>query len=180
MLLLTIGKKILFMSLIRIIRLTPNHIDEMLSLQDIAHKNGDPFTPSSRALYERAFMYQNFVFGAIDGSTNKLVGYCNCSIPTDKAKKNLGIGILPDNQLNAVGHVNTILVDSLYRRNGYGGELLEQVILTFKNNSTIHYIFTTLYTSNKPSYNLFIKYGFKDYMRIENSGVIKCLLLLSI
>lgn len=164
----------------KIHRLTSNYIDEMLSLQDVAHNNGDPFTPSSRALYERAFMFQNFVYGVIDINTNKLIGYCNCSIPTDKSKKNLGIGILPENQLNAVGHVNTILIDALYRRNGYGAELLKHVISNFEMIPTIQYIFTTLYISNTPSYNLFVKCGFKEHKIIENNGVNKYLLSLSI
>ena len=156
------------------------YINEMLMLQDVAHKNGDPFTPSSRAFYERAFMFQNFVFGLFDEEDTKLIGYCNCSVPTEKARKNLGRGIIPNDELNSVGHVNTILVDSRYRRQGYGFKLLNQVITTFKSKSEIHYIFTTLYTINTPSHNLFLKCGFHDHSIIENNGVKKNLLLMLI
>lgn len=168
------------MSMIRVIPLSFNYIDEMLLLQVMAHKNGDPFTPSSRDFYERAFMFQNFVFGLIDDCNDKLVGYCNCSIPTEKARKNLGRGIIQNGELNAVGHVNTILVDAKYRRLGYGFKLLNQVVTTFKSKSNIHYIFTTLYTINTPSHNLFLKCGFHDHSIIENNGVKKNLLLMLI
>lgn len=48
--------------------LSNKHIDEMLALQDKAITNGDPFTPSSRTLYERAFLFQNVVYGVCENS----------------------------------------------------------------------------------------------------------------
>ena len=149
-------------------------IDNMLALQDRAIANGDPFTPSSRELYKRAFLFQNFVFGVYEN--DKLIGYCNCSIPTHKASMNLGRGIVSVEELDAVGHINTILIDAQFRRNGYGGLLLSSVLDQFKAKNQIKHVFTTIQTSNTPSYNLFKKYGFYHIKTINNKGKEKYLL----
>lgn len=154
--------------------LSNTHIDDMLALQGMAIANGDPFTPSSRSLYERAFMFQNFVFGVFEN--DKLIGYCNCSIPTHKASMNLGRGIVPIEELDAVGHINTILIDAQFRRNGYGGLLLSSVLDQFKAKSHIKYVFTTIQIINTPSYKLFLKYGFNPIRTINNKGIEKYLL----
>ena len=154
--------------------LSSTQIDDMIALQEKAITNGDPFTPSSRTLYERAFLFQNFVFGVFED--NKLIGYCNCSIPTHKASMNLGRGIVPVEVLDAVGHINTILIDAQFRRNGYGGLLLSSVLDQFKTKNHIKYVFTTIQTINTPSYNLFLKYGFNPIKTINNKGKEKYLL----
>lgn len=154
--------------------LSNTFIDDMLDLQDLAIANGDPFTPSSRELYKRAFLFQNFVFGVFEN--DKLIGYCNCSIPTHKAGMNLGRGIVLADDLDAVGHINTILIDAQFRRNGYGGLLLSSVLDQFKAKSHIKYVFTTIQTINIPSYNLFLKYGFNPIGTINNKGKEKFLL----
>lgn len=154
--------------------LSNTFIDDMLDLQDLAIANGDPFTPSSRELYKRAFLFQNFVFGVFED--NKLIGYCNCSIPTHKASMNLGRGIVSVDELDAVGHINTILIDAQFRRNGYGGLLLSSVLDKFKSKNNIKYVFTTIQTINTPSYNLFLKYGFASIRTINNKGKEKYLL----
>ena len=154
--------------------LSNTQIDDMLALQEKAITTGDPFTPSSRTLYERAFLFQNFVFGVFED--NKLIGYCNCSIPTHKASMNLGRGIVPVEELDAVGHINTILIDAQFRRNGYGGLLLSSVLDQFKAKNHIKYVFTTIQTINTPSYNLFLKYGFNPIKTINNKGKEKYLL----
>lgn len=158
--------------------LSNTHIDDMLALQGMAIANGDPFTPSSRELYERAFMFQNFVLGVLEDE--RLIGYCNCSIPTRKASMNLGRGIVPDCELDMVGHINTILIDAKYRRNGFGGQLLSSIIDRFKACTEIQYVFTTIQTINIPSYNLFLKYNFRPIKTIKNKGVEKYLLQLAI
>lgn len=157
-----------------ILLLSNTHIDDMLALQDMAIANGDPFTPSSRNLYERAFLFQNFVFGVFEN--DNLIGYCNCSIPTHKASMNLGRGIVSVDELDAVGHINTILIDAQFRRNGYGGLLLSSALDQFKAKSHIKYVFTTIQTINIPSYNLFLKYGFNPIGTINNKGKEKFLL----
>ena len=158
--------------------LSSTHIDDILTLQEKAIANGDPFTPSSRELYERAFLFQNFVFGVFEN--NKLIGYCNCSIPTHKASMNLGKGIIPVSDLDTVGHINTILIDAQFRRNSYGGLLLSAVLNHFKKKNLIKYVFTTIQTINLPSYRLFLKYGFKTIRSINNKGKEKYLLQFAI
>lgn len=154
--------------------LTSDYLEEMIHLQTIAIANGDPFTPSSKDFYLRAFMFQNFVYGVIEN--NELIGYCNCSIPTNRAATNLGRGIVSADELDSVGHVNTILIDSKYRRMGYGGRLLLRVIEHFEIHSHVKYVFTTIQTVNVPSYNLFLKNNFQELKIFENRGTQKYLL----
>lgn len=92
-----------------ICKLTSASINDILDLQDKSYKSGDKFIPSSREVYERAFRFQNFVFGKYS-ETNELISFCNCSIPTCKAQRNLGRGIINNNELDFVGHINTIIV----------------------------------------------------------------------
>lgn len=161
------------------VRLLSNKdIDTILLLQDKAIANKDPFTPSSRELYERAFLFQNFVFGVFH--CDRLIGYCNCSIPTHKAAINLGRDIIPNADLDMVGHINTILIDSNYRRKGYGEKLLSSVLEYFRTEKTVKYIYTTVQANNKPSYNLFIKQNFIPLKIFNNKGKDKYLLQLTI
>lgn len=161
-------------SMMNIKLLTSDYIEDILRLQTIAINNGDPFTPSSREMYQRAFMYQNFVHGVFED--NELIGYCNCSIPTKNSSMNLGRNVLHDDELDSVGHVNTILVDVPYRRKGYGGRLLESVINHFLVVPQIRYVFTTIQTINEPSYKLFLKHQFITLKTFNNKGKQKYLL----
>ena len=164
---------------IRVIRLSKSSLNDILRLQSLAIANNNPFTPSSRELYERAFRFRNFVYGIYDNQIEKLIGYCNCSIPTSKAKKNLGINLILTNELDYVGHINTILVAPQYRRHGYGELLLKQVITEFRLQEDIKYIFTTLYTINTPSLNLFRKHEFEIIKTIHNNDIEKYILKLT-
>lgn len=158
--------------MIKVSQLKHDDLDAMIQLQE-TNKNNALFTPSRREVYEQAFNHQNFVFGLIDEDDNKLIGFCNCSVPAAyNARINLGKGIIPDCELDAVGHVNTILIDREFRGGKYGSRLLKQVIQTFKNKPNVHYIFTTLNPTNEASYHLFSSNGFEEAGHLKGGKLI--------
>lgn len=161
-----------------ICKLTSASIDDILNLQEKSYKLGDIFIPSSRELYERAFQFKNFVFG-IYTETNELIAFCNCSIPTHKAKKNLGRGIVDDSVLDLVGHVNTIIVKHEYRRRGIGREILQSVIQEFRK-AQIRYLFVMISPKNTASLSLFRSSEFKLFQQIEYAGEDRYILRLDI
>lgn len=154
--------------------LTQDFVEDIIHLQTLAIANKDPFTPSSRELYLRAFQFQNFIQGVFED--NHLIGYCNCSIPTSKSIMNLGRDIVANAELDNVGHVNTILISPQYRRRGFGNLLLNSSIECFSKNPQIKYVFTTIQTNNIASYELFLKNDFYSLKTFENKGQQKYLL----
>ena len=161
-----------------ICKLTSASIDDILTLQDKSYKLGDKFLPSSREVYERAFQFRNFVFG-IYTETNELLAFCNCSIPTHRAQRNLGRGIIDDSELDFVGHVNTIIVKQEYRRQGIGKEILRSVIQEFKK-AQIKYLFVMISPENNASLSLFQSSKFRSIQQIKYAGENRHILRLDI
>ena len=100
---------------------------------------------------------------------NELLAFCNCSIPTVASKINLGRGILKEEYLNSVGHVNTIIVQRNWRKKGIGKELILSALDEFKQRD-IKYIFVVVSPNNQSSLLLFQKMGFRCIKNILYKG----------
>ncbi len=159
-------------------RLQPKSIDDIVHLQEEAILNGDDFIPSSREVYQRAFQFQNFVFG-VYSDKNELLAFCNCSIPTVASKINLGRGILEEKCLDNVGHVNTIIVQRNCRRKGIGRKLILSALNEFKQKG-MEYIFVVISPNNQSSLLLFHKMGFCCIKIIKYKGFSRNLLQLTL
>ena len=144
-------------------------IDDMLKLQKQAIENGNDIMPSSKEVYLRAFQFQNFVYGLKKCDTNELLGFCNCSVPTRNAKINLGRNRVPDNELDFVGHINTIIIDKNFTGHGYGKQIIQKVLDEFKSQNITH-IFTIVSPQNMRSEKLFSHFGFSVIETIAYDG----------
>jgi len=152
-----------------ITKLEENSIDDMLNLQEQAIQNGNNIMRSSKELYERAFKFQNFVYGLRKYDNNQLLGFCNCSIPTQRASINLGKNRVPYDELDFVGHVNTIIVDTSYRQKGFGKQIIQKVLDNFRSQK-IKYIFTVVSPNNTASMKLFTHFQFSVIEKITYNG----------
>jgi len=152
-----------------ITKLEQSTIKDILKLQKQAIDNGNDILPSSEAFYQRAFQYENFVYGLLKCDTNELLGFCNCSIPTRLSAKNLGKGRVPDNELDFVGHINTVILEENYIGQGYGKQIIQKVLDEFKLHK-IKYIYTTVSPNNTRSMRLFTHFNFSVIENITYSG----------
>lgn len=163
-----------------ITKLEQNSIKDILSLQRQAIENGNDIMPSTEEFYQRAFQYQNFVYGLKKCDTNELLGFCNCSIPTQKSAKNLGKGRVPENELDFVGHINTIILNENYIGQGYGKQIIEKVLAEFKIHKMKH-IYTVVSPNNTRSMKLFAHFNFfeidKTIYNGRNRNILNYLLL---
>ncbi len=139
-------------------KLTIKSIDHIIDLQKRSIQNGDDFISSSIEVYQRAFQFQNFVFG-ISSDEDELLAFCNCSIPTAASKINLGRGIIDEEYLNNVGHINTIIVERSWRKKGRGKKLIQTVLNEFTQKG-IRHIFVIVSPNNQASLLLFQSMGF--------------------
>ena len=105
--------------MIRVIPLSFNYIDEMLLLQVMAHKNGDPFTPSSRDFYERAFT----------GGIGQLMKYLseNIKYPKEALGKSIQGRVYINFIVEPDGHVSNVKVIR-----GIGGGCDEEAVRVVK------------------------------------------------
>lgn len=142
-----------------IARLGNQDIGEMLSLQKECLNNCDLFLPTSREGYLRAFAFHNFCLGYRETPESQLVAFLNCSIPTGRSAVNLGRGRLPPEELDAVGHMNTLLVRKAYRHGGVGRELVLAALDLFRDHDCVH-IYVTADEKNAPSIRLLHAMGF--------------------
>ncbi len=142
-----------------ITELKKDSIEDILKLQGQAIENGVDIIPSSKEMYKQAFMYDNFVYGLIQRYTGKLLGFCNCSIPTRRSTRNLGIGRVDNNELDNVGHINTIIIDVGHRGKGYGKQIIQKALDEFKSRE-IKYIFASVSPNNEASMKLFTHFQF--------------------
>lgn len=156
-----------------LIRLNENHIDAMLHLQRMCLDNADIFLPTSREGYLRAFQYNNFCYGCMEGDT--LLAFLNCSIPTARSEKNLGHGRLPEHELDRVGHMNTLLVRKGCRHHGIGRELVCASLEEFIKRSC-HHIFVTASAQNAASLKLLDGLMFRPVDTVELRGERRLLL----
>lgn len=136
-----------------VVRLEEHNIDEMLALQKECLDNQDPFLPTSYDGYIRAFRFLNFCFGFRDAPDARLGAFLNCSIPTQRSAANLGRGRLPPEELDAVGHMNTLLVRRNCRRHGVGRSLVQASISLLYERGCRH-IYVTVSPDNTASLEL--------------------------
>jgi len=141
-------------------KLSDLYLEDMLALQRHCIDAGGLFIPTSKEGYNRSFMYQNFCYGIFCEESTKLLGFCNCSIPTRKSKNNIGVKWLDPEELDFVGQVNTILVHLEYRGKGYGKQLISTVLEEFRNRG-MKYIYVTISPQNKVSLGLFQSFEFR-------------------
>ena len=139
--------------------LTPRDIDEILALQYICFANNDLFIPTSREGYLRAFRFQNFCLGYRETLDSPLTAFLNCSIPTERSQCNWGRGRLPDGLLNAVGHINTLLIQVGRRRRGLGRDMVDAALARFSREKCSH-IYATVSPDNRASLKLLNSFGF--------------------
>jgi len=143
------------------------YVYDMYALLIEMTSNFGNLIPTSKQGYERAFMYKNFCYGCKLEKDDRIIGFCNCSIPTERASVNLGRGILSSTQLNYVGHLNTIIVHRDYYRMGIGKALLDRCFSEFELRG-VKFIFTTISPNNQRSLAMFKKYGFEDIKEIDS------------
>lgn len=142
-----------------IARLSEGDIDEMLALQKECLNNCDLFLPTSREGYLRAFAFENFCLGYREAPGQALTAFLNCSIPTGQSAMNLGRGRLPAQALDAVGHMNTLLVRKAHRHGGVGRELVRAALEIFRQRGCRH-LYVTADEKNAPSIRLLHAIGF--------------------
>jgi len=156
-----------------IIRLDESHIEEMLRLQQQCIGQADIFLPTSREGYLRAFQFHNFCAGYMN--EGRLIAFLNCSIPTARCAANLGVGRLSAEELDRVGHMNTLLVDKNCRHHGIGRELVNAVLQEFALRGCLH-IFVTASPRNTASLNLLYALSFSVLDTIMLRGRMRYLL----
>lgn len=136
-----------------VMRLDIHNIDEMLALQNACLENQDLFLPTTREGYLRAFQFKNFCLGFREAPDSVLIAFLNCSIPTSRSPMNLGKSRLPQQELDAVGHMNTLLVRKGCRSLGVGRDLVRAALELFLERDCRH-VFVTVSPENTPSLKL--------------------------
>lgn len=151
-----------------ITRLDNRNIDEILSLQKECLNSRDLFLPTSREGYLRAFAFQNFCLGYRETPDGELAAFLNCSIPTGKSAMNLGRRRLPEGQLDAVGHMNTLLVRRGHRHGGIGRDLVQTSLEQFREQGCVH-IYVTADAKNVASIRLLrtLDFSYADTILIQ-------------
>ena len=168
----------------KIQRLCEKDVDAMLVLQDQYFnqtvRDQQYMIRTSENGFRRAFEFQNFVFGAFDND-GMLQAFITCTIPTSKAKMNLGILHLDynDRQSDELGEIHVVLVSNNFYGQGIGSALLSVVINEFKSRAMTT-LLTTIDPKNTRSISLFKKYGFIIVKSIEHRGEKRELLRLEV
>lgn len=150
-----------------IIKLNEQHIDDMLMLQAQCLDNDDIFLPTSREGYLRAFQYDNFCYGYMEGEA--MIAFLNCSVPTARSMLNLGLGRLDGDELDHVGHMNTLLVRKGCRQRGIGRDMVSAVLDEFLRRDCRH-IYVTASPVNSASLKLLDYMDFRTVDAIELRG----------
>lgn len=152
-----------------------NHIDEILTLQRECLINRDLFLPTSREGYLRAFQFDNFCYGYREREDTELLAFLNCSMPTARAKINLGQGRVPEEELDRVGHMNTLLVHRSIRKTGVGTALVNRSLIEFARHQCRH-IYVTIAPENQGSAHLLKALEFHPVDQIQLKGEKRILL----
>ena len=139
--------------------LNENYLEDIMNLQDICIANSDLIFASNEETYKLSFRDKNFCTGVF--IEDKLIAFCNCTHPAPDNKRNLGIGVIEDNNLDKVGHINTILIHPNYRQKGLGKQIINFCVNAFSEKSLIvNYVMTTVDAANEPSLSMFLKINF--------------------
>lgn len=140
-------------------KLDENYIGDMLEIQKICWAE-DPgaFVLTSLEGYRRAFQFQNFVVGVLDGA--QLVGFLNCAVHNRRSGMNLGrsLGYSPE-MLDRVGHLNTVLMRPSHRGRGLALRLVERAIREFPANT--RYLMATTAPWNAAAQRILNDFGFE-------------------
>lgn len=147
------------MNAMRYKRLDASYLERMLEIQRECWDN-DPgkFVKSSREAYTRAFEFDNFVVGALDGE--RLAGFLNCASHNRMSGKNLGRYLeYPPEMLDAVGHLNTVLMHPAYRGRGIAKHLVELAKIEFPTH--IRYLMATTAPENTAAQRILRDFGFE-------------------
>ncbi len=150
----------------------------MLRLQQHCIDHGDLFTPTSERGYALYYQFHNFALGIWDSSHQELNAFLCCAIPTHLASRNFGRGRVRDDQLDAVGHMNTLLIRAEYRGQGCGKALMRMGIQRLKRGGACH-IFAVVSPENAISAHMLDVLGFTLRERIELNGAPKLLFFLA-
>ncbi len=153
----------------RFAKLDETYMDEMLEIQKICwEKTPGLFVMSSREAYLRAFEFDNFVVGVIDGE--HLVGFLNCAAHNRRSGMNLGrhLDYSPE-MLDRVGHLNTVLMRPDHRGRGLALRLVEMAIREFPAH--VRYLMATTAPWNTAAQRILNEFGFdRQGDEIEVSG----------
>ena len=149
-------------------RLDAGSVDQILELQQRCWAyDKHIFIPSSRALVERAFQFENFAFGAFSGG--EMAGFITCSVPGHLAKMNLGRHLgFSDGMLDRVGHFNTMIIAPEHRKKGVGSRLFQMALETFPER--VDCFMTTTRLENVLARQLLESRGFRLEKIIESCG----------
>lgn len=142
----------------RLIRLDSSYIDEMLEVQKACwEKQPGIFVMSSPEAYLRAFEFDNFVVGALDG--NRLAGFLNCAVHNRHSGMNLGRNLdYTPAMLDQVGHLNTVLMHPDQRGRGLARRLVKMAIREFP--ARVRYLMATTAPENKAAQRILNEFGF--------------------
>ncbi len=149
-------------------RLDAGSVDRILKLQQRCWVyDKQIFIPSSRALIERAFQFENFAFGAFLGG--EMAGFITCSVPGHLAKMNLGRHLgFSDAMMDRVGHFNTMIIAPEHRKKGIGSRLFQMAFETFPER--VDCFVTTTRLENALARQLLEGRGFELVKIIESGG----------
>lgn len=139
-------------------KLDASYLNEMLEIQKVCWEM-EPgiFVVSSPEAYLRAFEFDNFVVGALDGG--RLVGFLNCAAHNRHSGMNLGrqLGYSPE-MLDRVGHLNTVLMRPDHRGRGLALRLVEVAIGEFPPR--VRYLMATTAPWNTAAQRILRDFGF--------------------
>jgi ribosomal protein S18 acetylase RimI-like enzyme len=152
----------------RYARLDAGSVDQIMDLQQRCWTfDQGIFILSSRALIERAFQFDNFVFGVFYGE--ELAGFITCSVPGRRSSMNLGRQFgFTDEQLDRVGHANMMAIAPEHRRRGIGSRLFQMAMDTFPTHC--EYIMITTKLENNLARQLIGSRGFRLEKIVEIGG----------
>lgn len=158
--------------------LAPEHLPNMLALQQHCVDNGDTFTPTSERGYALCYQFHNFCLGVWDEQRDQLVAFLCCTIPTSRASRNFGRGRVPGALLDSVGHMNTLLIRSGHRGQGLGKALMREGIDQLHARGASH-IYAVVSPENSVSRHMLGMLGFREAERVELNGAAKLLFCLA-
>jgi ribosomal protein S18 acetylase RimI-like enzyme len=152
----------------RFIRLDGTYVDQILALQDRCWDHDQHiFVLSSRELIERMFQFENFGYGAF--INDEMVGFITCSVPSHRAKMNLGRHFgFADELLDQVAHANIMAIAPEHRRRGIGSKLFNLAMNTLPGR--VRYIMTTTRPENTLARQLLETRGFQHKKTINANG----------
>lgn len=151
-----------------VIRLDERFVDDMLLLQEEYRAGKDLLQPAGREEYLGAFYYKNFCFGWV-APNFELIAFLNNSIPTRSAEINFGRTRIPPDQLDCVGHMNSLLIRKSEKRQGVEAGLVVRSLQEFLRKGCTH-IFFPVCAGNLSLINLLKSMGFKPLDMIELHG----------